>query len=79
VLLAVGHHLTDTGCVYPAVDDDVRDVYSLAMDCASALKPNVPTASAENLALPRSDADAPVSRMVPYPASTIAGSTSRVA
>src|SRR5215208_3422600 len=52
---------------------------SRAMDCASALKPNLPTASAENLALPRSAADAPVSRMVPCPASTIAGSTSRAA
>jgi hypothetical protein len=41
---------------------------SLAIDCASALKPNLPTASAENLALPRSDAEAPVSRMVRRPA-----------
>ena len=84
VLLSVRHHLMNTGCVYLAVDDDVRHVYpcgpnSLAMDCASALKPNLPTASAENLALPRSAAEAPVSRVVPRPASTIAGNTSRAA
>lgn len=38
---------------------------SRAMDWASALKPNLPTASAENRAEPRNAAVAPVSRIVP--------------
>jgi hypothetical protein len=45
------------------------------MDWASALKPNLPTASAENRAEPRNAAVAPVSRIVPRPLSTIAGRT----
>jgi hypothetical protein len=45
---------------------------SLDIDCASALKPNLPTTSAEKRAEPRKEAVAPVSKIVPCPVSTIA-------
>jgi hypothetical protein len=43
------------------------------MDWASALKPNLPTASAENRAEPRNAAVAPVSRIVPRHREALAG------
>ena len=48
---------------------------SRANDCDRALMPNFPTASAAKRAEPRKEAVAPVSRIVPRPASTIAGRT----
>lgn len=52
-----------------------RGPNSRASDCASARRPNLPTARQENRALPRSDAVAPVNSRVPLPRSSIAGST----
>jgi hypothetical protein len=46
---------------------------SRAIDWASALKPNLPTASAENRAEPRNAAVAPVSRIVPRHREALAG------
>jgi hypothetical protein len=85
VLLAISHHLTDTWCVYLAIYDDVRDVYPLRPELPRhglRQRPQAELADRErreNFALPRSAADAPVSKMVPCPASAMADSTSRAA